>query len=301
MSYSSSRAVPSAIPYAETSSSPSRPDNRPDAFEFLGRPVAPLPAPHLSGTFHRNQLLLAHGEPLLLTREFRPKEEQAKCSWSAPILLMAGVPLLTPSAHHGVWPVHIRKKALRQHDLDFSLSVGARSLGYRAAASRRNETEQADCRSAASTRWYWEWNVTTKEVIWSDEEYRLFGFAPGECAVTYDLYLSCLHRDSREGAVEWVTAVIANKKSSRLDVRIVRPDGEERILQSWADVVLDDTGAVVRVVGTSQDITEQRQIEAELLQAKEAAELNNRAKSEFLANMSHEIRTPMNGIIGMTE
>jgi PAS domain S-box-containing protein len=62
--------------------------------------------------------------------------------------------------------------------------------------------------------------------------------------------------------------------------------------------IIDEQGNMVGIVGSSRDVTRQKQTESELITAKERAEESDRLKSAFLANMSHEIRTPMNSILG---
>lgn len=79
-----------------------------------------------------------------------------------------------------------------------------------------------------------------------------------------------------------------------------RRDGQKIHLSVSNSLYNDDQGNRF-VVSVINDITEKKKAEADLLEAKQAAELAAHAKAEFLSNMSHEIRTPMNAVIGLTE
>src|SRR5207253_8372862 len=102
----------------------------------------------------------------------------------------------------------------------------------------------------------WEWDVTTRQVFCSEEQYRLFGFAPDEFLASYDRFLASVHREDRKRVRKWLKELIGGNASTGIEARIILPNDERRLLHRLARTVLDNAGKVVRIVGTSQDITE---------------------------------------------
>lgn len=110
----------------------------------------------------------------------------------------------------------------------------------------------------------WEWDVVTDRVTWSAQMYRIFGVKPDSFAATYAAYLECLHPDDRRIATYNVDRALRFFESYEADFRAVWPGGELRWLHCRGQAIVSDDGEVLRLLGTSQDITERKQLEARL-------------------------------------
>jgi len=129
----------------------------------------------------------------------------------------------------------------------------------------------------------------------------IFGVSRGDFIGKRVLDLEYLPLADREAYQSEDERVIAEGSVVRKEMRIPFADGAVHDTLYSVSGFRKPDGSAGGLVGVIVDITELRQVEAALREAKDAAEEATRTKSMFLANMSHEIRTPMNGVVGMLE
>jgi PAS domain S-box-containing protein len=108
----------------------------------------------------------------------------------------------------------------------------------------------------------WEWEPATNRVTWSQELYRILGADP-EGEVTAESAVGLVHPDDRAVLQAAMERVVVDPAPFVFELRAVRPDGAVRTLLARGEGIRDQTGRVVRVVGTDQDVTEAKQAEEE--------------------------------------
>jgi PAS domain S-box-containing protein len=149
-------------------------------------------------------------------------------------------------------------------------------------------------------KYVWEITLEGKILFISDRVHELLGYTSGEM-MQRGFFEGVVEEDSAIATTKFDYAAQQAQRFSDLEFRSITKDGKVVWLSArGAPMHGPDGTTLTGYRGICEDITERKQIQQEVITAKEAAESANRAKSEFLANMSHEIRTPMNAIVGMT-
>lgn len=139
----------------------------------------------------------------------------------------------------------------------------SKSEAYDREGALRESQERLARAQRAAQLGTWDWNLVTDETVWTDEAWAVFGRKPGDFTVSYERWLACVHPDDRASAA---AASLAARSSGqyRDEFRVLDPDGGVRWVDSMGDVVFDNEGRPLRMIGTARDITKRKQAEEAL-------------------------------------
>ncbi len=146
----------------------------------------------------------------------------------------------------------------------------------------------------------WDFDIKTNKLLWTDENYRIFGIPIGT-ELTYEMFMNCIHPDDRE-YVDKQWKVSFDKKFYDIEHRLL-VDGEIKWVREKAELEFNDKGECVRGTGVAQDVTERKQTENEKKSLE--AQLQQAQKMETIGTLAGGIAHDFNNIlfplVGYTE
>jgi PAS domain S-box-containing protein len=166
----------------------------------------------------------------------------------------------------GLFPAEITTTFLREGGEVTGVISILRDIARRRRAEERLRLSEARLTEAQRIAHLgnWEWNITTDELVWSDEIYRIFGTDPEKFGASYASFLNSVHPEDKELVERAVDEALYEGQPYDINHRIVLPDGTVRIVHESGEVTYNNNGQPVRMVGTVHDITELKRAEEEL-------------------------------------
>ncbi len=147
----------------------------------------------------------------------------------------------------------------------------------------------------------WEWDITTGKEKWSDEQYRIFGYEPGEIESSYSLFVNCLHPDDKSNVLLAIELALKGVYKFETEYRIITKKGEIKYIEARGDVERDSDDKAIYMRGTVLDITERKLTNQKLRDFYNQLEIKNKELEQYAFIASHDLQEPLRTISSFTE
>lgn len=142
----------------------------------------------------------------------------------------------------------------------------------------------------------WTWELRTGKMEWSDELYRIFGLTPSNEKQNFEYFTSFIHPEDRQDRLQNFEDQKQHTHLVDYYFRIITIDEQEKILHGQSRVLADETGTAFKMIGTYQDVTEQKELENKLYQKTAQLERSNASLEDFAFISSHDLKEPLRKI-----